>query len=282
MTRRIQTTAWKRVLVLVCALAVIPMSGTEADANLSARHRKHQTVEYHNLEDIQAEIAFGRQVATAILTRYKLYKNLDMTRYINLVGKALAMHGSRPELEYHFAILDTQECNAFAAPGGYVFVTLGALRNMQDESELAAVLAHEIGHINSRHIVKELNIRGDDEQGGMILCALIGGLTDPMRVAYSQLLNMATEILFEKGYKQKDENEADRTAVILTALTGYDPTGLERFLARLSKESDANQIGTHLPNQQRVKALESYLRDNNLDPKPNHTLKERFRKHVQM
>ncbi|HWR72808.1 MAG TPA: M48 family metalloprotease, partial [Nitrospirota bacterium] len=85
-------------------------------------------------EDVAAEIEFGREVAARIIGRYGLYQNTAVTKYVNLVGKVVAMNANRPELEFRFGVLNTDQVNAYAAPGGYVFVTRGALAKMQDEA----------------------------------------------------------------------------------------------------------------------------------------------------
>ena len=114
-------------------------------------------------EDVSEEIRFGREIAARMVGRFGLYNDPQLMKYVNLVGRSLSQSTNRPELDFHFAVLNTSEINAYAAPGGYVFVTRGAIEKMQDESELAAVLAHEMTHINERHVVKELNIEGPGE-----------------------------------------------------------------------------------------------------------------------
>jgi predicted Zn-dependent protease len=128
-------------------------------------------------------------------------------------------------------ILDTNEINAYAAPGGYVFITKGALSYMQDESELAGVLAHEIAHVTEKHIVKDLKIKGTDETSE--LARLIGGSSDAARAAFGQAVDKGAELIFKDDYKKEDELQADKTGVSISALSGYDPTGLARYLNRI-------------------------------------------------
>src|SRR3989338_3678250 len=136
-----------------------------AIASEDFRRRKSQTLaeeSFSTKDDVEAEIIFGREVAARILGRYKLYEDKNLARYINMVGRSAAQYANRPEIEFRFAILNTDIVNAFAAPGGYIFITKGALRLMEDEAELAGVLAHEVAHVSERHIVKELNIKGTE------------------------------------------------------------------------------------------------------------------------
>ncbi len=181
--------------------------------------------------DITAEIAFGRAIAARILGRYPAYENPSLIKYINLLGATLALNTNRPELEFHLMILDTDEINAYAAPGGYVFVTKGALKYMKDESELAGVLAHEIAHVTEKHIVKDLKIKGTDDSSD--LAQLIGGSSGAARAAFGQAVDIGLELIFKDNYKKEDEMQADKTGVTISALTGYDPTGLARYLSRI-------------------------------------------------
>lgn len=190
--------------------------------------------------DVAAEISFGRTIAARILGRHKAYDNPALTKYINLVGAALATSTNRPEIEFRLAILDTDEINAYAAPGGYIFITKGALKYMNDESELAGVLAHEVAHITEKHVVKELKIKGSDESGTTDLAKLIGGGSEAARAAFGQAVEKGLEMIVNDSYKKADEMQADRSAVSITALTGYDPAGLARYLARIKPLKEKN------------------------------------------
>lgn len=266
---------------IVACLLMVPLAAT-AGQEYRQRVSQHEET-FDDLEDVRAEVAFGREIAAHILGQYGLYDNAELTRYVSLVGQALILHNGRPELEYYFAVLDSDEANAFAAPGGYVFITRGALAVMTDESELAAVLGHEIGHINEKHIVRELKIRGREEQAAALISSLISGTTDSMRAAFSQMVDMATDILLKRGYKQEDEAAADRLGTAIPALAGYDPTAMIRFLNALSAQANpatVSALGTHKPNAVRVGDLQAYINDNKLVEKPSNVLRERFATHV--
>jgi predicted Zn-dependent protease len=214
-----------------------------------------------NLEDIKTEIRFGREVAARILGRERLYENAELTRYVSLVGQILANNSQRAELRFHFAILDTDYVNAYSAPGGYVFITRGALKNMRDEAELAAVLAHEIAHVQQRHIVKALNIRATDTSLVSGLSILLGGATDTARAAFFQAVDKATSLLFEEGYRVQDELESDRVAALLLANSGYDPTALRRYLLRVDEDDGKNAHRTHPSGNERMAALSAVMRE---------------------
>ncbi len=217
---------------VVVLLLAFPASPRAAESEGQWRNRVSSGSDVEQ-SDITEEVRFGREVAARIIGRYGLYENPAVTKYVNLVGTVVAMNASRPEIDFRFAILNTDEINAFAAPGGYVFITKGALLKMQDEAELAGVIAHEIGHVVEKHVVKELNIRGSDDSAVSGLARAIGGSTDAARAAFAQAVDQAMDILFKNGYKREDETQADRDAVMLCALSGYEPSGLVHYFDRI-------------------------------------------------
>ena len=192
--------------------------------------------------DITAEVAFGREIAARILGRYKAYDSPELVKYLNLVGLALTKNTNRPELDFHFMVLDTREINAYAAPGGYVFVTAGALIQMQDEAELAGVLAHEIGHITEMHVVKELKIKGVDDSTTTGLARLVGGSSESAKAAFGQAVDKGLNMIFNDTYKRADELQADRTAVTLATLSGYDASALGGYLGRVSSQKEKSTV----------------------------------------
>jgi len=259
-----------------------------AIASEDFRRRKSQTLaeeSFSTKDDVEAEIIFGREVAARILGRYKLYEDKNLARYINMVGRSAAQYANRPEIEFRFAILNTDIVNAFAAPGGYIFITKGALRLMEDEAELAGVLAHEVAHVSERHIVKELNIKGTEASPSAGLARIVGGGTDTMRAAFTQVVDKAVEILFEKGLKRQDEMDSDRIGTMLIVSAGYDPAGLQRYLKKIStdeKEDTKLLTGTHPPFKDRINNLSSVLTENQLINKIQPVVKERFNKNVRI
>lgn len=219
--------------------------------------------------DVAAEINFGRTIAARILGRHKAYDNPALIKYVNLVGASLASSTNRPEIEFRLAILDTDEINAFATPGGYIFITKGALKYMNDESELAGVLAHEVAHITEKHVVKELKIKGSDESGTTDLAKLIGGGSEAARAAFGQAVEKGLEMIFNDNYKKADEMQADRSAVNITALTGYDPSGLARYLARIKplKEKTPPPPGDDHPTfDARMAQINSGIKQDGINP----------------
>ena len=214
-------------ITLILVNCFFSVASYAANDNWRSRSSAEEVV---TSSDITAEISFGRAIAARILGRFPVYDNPALIKYINLVGASLALSTNRPELEFHLMILNTDEINAYAVPGGYVFITKGALSYVKDESELAGVLAHEIAHITEKHIVKDLKIKGSEDSS---LAQLIGGSSGAARAAFGQAVDKGLELIFKVDYKKEDELQADKTGVTISALTGYDPTGLARYLSRI-------------------------------------------------
>ena len=207
------------------------------------RTRIHHLSQAIGAEDIVAEVKFGKEVGARILGKYPLYKNDSLTRYANLVAKTLAQYSNRPELPFIVGVLDTDMINGFSAPGGYIFITRGAIEAMDDESELAAVIGHEMMHVCQRHIVKELNIHGTSDSPVAGFSHMIGGAGEAVNLTFVRAVDEATNILFERGYKKQDEIEADTLGTILAANAGYDPTALIRYFKKI-KTGQEKEIGS--------------------------------------
>ena len=272
-----------RPLAVALMVATVPgLVGTVptyADSQGFRTRLPQQVVEYDlSAEDVAAEVEFGRGVAARIFARYPQYEDEELHRYVNLVGKSVARFSGRPEIEFRFAVLGTDAVNAYACPGGYIFVTKGALDQMEDESELAAVLAHEIAHVSEKHIVRELNIRAREGDPAAGISRLLGGVADPTRVAFSQAVDKAVSILFERGLDKSDELSADQTGTTLLALAGYDVRALQRYLGRIAEHQEGRETitDTHPPFSDRVEQLAEVLRTLGLESSTGARLKERF------
>lgn len=261
------------------ALAAILMLST-ADSFASAQEWRARISSDSEVtaSDISAEVAFGREIAARILGRYKSSAEEELVNYVNLVGLSLVRHTNRPELEYHFAVLDTDEVNAYAAPGGYIFVTKGALKLIQDEAELAGVLGHEIGHVTEMHVVKELKIKGSDDSVATGLARLVGGNSESARAAFGQAVDKGFEMIFLDAYKREDEMQSDRTAVILNTLSGYDANALARYLDRVRplKEKVLQNDDTHPTFSSRIAQMKSVIAAEGIDTLKQSTNARRF------
>jgi beta-barrel assembly-enhancing protease len=250
--------------VLASALAANAQFGDILRKGRTATDKAKKVADATAVWTAEQEKAIGEASAAKLVQIFGLYDNPAMTHYVNLVGHALAAHSSRVgSLQYRFGILDTEAITAFGIPGGYVFVTRGAIANMKDESELAGALAHEIAHVDNRHLEKEIRAKkmtklatseGMDQLGNRVP---MGGL----------LKEVANEIVTQAvttSYGRDKEEEADRKGTELAASAGYDAAGLRNFLETIekAKQNDAEaerRLGvwgsTHPPLSERVANL---------------------------
>ncbi len=177
--------------------------------------------------DEAEEIAIGRQIAGNLLGAAPLVKDARLQKYVNQVGEWVASQSERPDLPWHFGVIQSEDVNAFAAPGGYIFVTLGLYRLLQNEADLAGVLGHEIGHVVRKHHLKLLQQGKLLEAGSKALSKQAGG-SDKVQ----QLIGSGAEIV-ARSLDKDAEFEADRVGVVLATRAGYDAYGLPGVLQQI-------------------------------------------------
>lgn len=228
---------WSLLFSLVAFLALqtqVLQAAENADHDWRARVPVADRDSYSET-DTDEELTFGREIAARLLGQFKMSGRKELQKYVNLVGTTLTRNCNRPELDFHFVVIESGEINAYSTPGGYVFVTTAALEMMENEAELAGVLAHEIAHVTERHIVKELSLKGAEKSAVSSIAALIGGASKSAGIAFSQAVDKAVDIIMRDGYKKEDEMQADADAVLLCAFSGYDPSGLVTFLDKVGR-----------------------------------------------
>ena len=211
----------------------------------------------------EQEDAIGQASAAKMIHVLGLYENPEMMKYVNLVGDTVARTGARNNIQYHFGILDSEIVSAFALPGGYIFVNRGALANMKNESELAGVLAHEVAHVDGRHLEKEVRNRKATHWAVEEGTAKIPAASELKNIANDLVANALTA-----SYGRDKEAEADKKGLDLATAAGYDPGGLRNFLQVLATAAadPANQrtLGlwnntTHPPFAERVANLDKLM-----------------------
>lgn len=207
----------------------------------------------------EEEIVLGEAVAVEAFSRFGgEYPNQNWTRYINLVGKTIAEVSDRPTLPFHFAILNSQEQNAFAAPGGYIFITVGLLKTLKNEAELAGVLAHEVAHVTKQHMLE--TIRRGAVLGSVSEFTLTAMKKDP--AMFSNVIDQMTEVLFTKGLDKEKEFEADVVGIEYAYRAGYHPQGLRDYLLTLAKAEGHAQsrfFTTHPSTTERIGKVNALL-----------------------
>ena len=211
----------------------------------------------------EEEQAIGQAIALQVVARYGgVYDRPDLTRYLNLVGRAVALTCDRADIEYRFAVLNHDSINAFAAPAGYIFLTRGLLKTIRNEAELAAILGHEIGHVTQKHILDI--IQRSKQISGVTAAGLAYANQNPD--SFKQVIDGAVKKLLDEGLDQSKELESDRLGVIFASRVGYDPTAYETFLERLRtiKGDDRAFFKTHPDFSNRISAVQSTIREQGL------------------
>ncbi|MEZ5290757.1 MAG: M48 family metalloprotease [Vicinamibacterales bacterium] len=231
-TTRISSAAWRRGRL---AWLVLPVLVASACASNPVTGRREVT-----LISEAEEIALGRQGDAEIRREMGVYHDEALQRYVSGVGERIAAVSHRPTLPWTFTVVDVPVVNAFALPGGYVYVTRGLLAHLGDESELAGVLGHEVGHVTARHASQQYT-----RSAGGSLGVLLASIFIPGVAPFRDVASMGLGTLFLK-YGRDDELESDRLGVEYAAKAGWDPNAVPRFLATLSRLDALSERG--IPN----------------------------------
>ncbi|NCO58611.1 MAG: M48 family metalloprotease [Deltaproteobacteria bacterium] len=235
------------LFVLVAACAVNPVTGRQQVALLSTAQ----------------EVDLGAHEHPAILAEYGELQAPAVRDYVARVGQGLAARSHRPGIAYHFTVLDSPILNAFAIPGGYVYVTRGLLAELNNEAELAGVIGHEIGHVTARHGVTRYT-----QQAGYQLLRGVALMLEPGLANWTQLSDLAFTATV-RGYGRNEELQSDELGLAYAAAAGYDTGQLHHFFETLQRqERDADGGGyhglfaTHPETQARIERLRGLERAN--------------------
>jgi beta-barrel assembly-enhancing protease len=216
--------------------AAIPLAGNPTDAD---------------------EEKLGHEIAGRLLGAAPLVNDAKLQQYVNKVGRYVATQSGRPDLNWTFGVIESPSANAFAAPGGYVYITRGLYALLQSEAELAGVLAHEIGHVNARHHVRLMQKQRAVSMGQDLLKKKAGDNN-----TVNALVGNGAEIL-SRSLDKDSEFEADRLGVYYATKSGYDTYGLPAVLDKLNAVGDTDVVSmlykTHPLPSERLKALETAL-----------------------
>ncbi|MFW5994645.1 MAG: M48 family metalloprotease [Spirochaetia bacterium] len=231
----------------------------------------------------EQEYYVGRSVAATVLENYSEYENEEANEYVASLGNVLAFFSERPSLYagYSFQILDNDELNAFATPGGHIFVTRGMMRLARNEAELAAILAHEIAHVQESHGLQ--SIRTSRITAALTSAAItgaqlatneeIGELTE----VFEDSIDDITQTLFTAGYSRSSEEDADLVALEILSGAGYDPRALRSFLEQMQEHWNPDGPGyarTHPSPQDRIDDFDDEISSGS--PEVNQRRTERF------
>ena len=256
----IKSKNWLGLLLLVCVIPANAFDFSRIDLNkigdvISKTSDALQEV------DEPREIEIGSGLASTLLGAVPLVNDPELQRYINDIGMWLAMQTERKHLPWRFGVVDTDAINAFATPGGYVFITRGLFESLRDEAELAGVLAHEIGHVLEKH-----HLNAIQKGARMGIAAGVASIAaDQKGHDIDALVNTGME-LYARGLDKEDEFAADKAGVVIAARGGYHPNGLLgvlQTLDNLNPEDGALTLmfKTHPPPSDRLSSLQAAMTD---------------------
>jgi predicted Zn-dependent protease len=211
----------------------------------------------HEITDSE-EYYIGRAVAARILSQYPLYNDPKVTEYVNEVGQTVARKSARPHTfrGYHFAVLDANEINAFACPGGTIFITRGMLATCANEDELAAVLAHECTHVANKDGINSISKARWTEVWtamGTEAAKQYGGVSGNLVTLFEGSIDDIFKNLVVNGYSRTAEYAADAGAVTTLGRAGYDPGAVAVMLKKMeTKSASGGMFKTHPPASERL------------------------------
>jgi len=226
------------------------------------------------------ERKIGADISAKLRIRYGVVQDAAVHKYVTLVGKMLAQHSERPKLAWTFIVLDTDGINAFAAPGGFVHITRGALSLIRNEAELATVLGHEISHVVFKHTlaaIQKAKIEGAVGKGATVVTRN-DFLEKAMAKGYA--------LTIENAWSSGEEEDSDAAGVALANSVGYSPGALSAFLARLADRNkgltDRNGLfASHPQTKNRIEAINSLITEESLSAKalvlPRYTQSVKYR-----
>jgi len=241
---------------------------SESDRQSIAKTSQAVSATFSQITEEQ-EYYIGRSVAALILAQYPAYDNAALNTYLNTLGQAIVYSSDRPEIYagYHFLVLDTEEVNALSAPGGFIFISKGLIRRCKNEEMLASILAHEVGHVCSKHGLQAI------KKSRLVDAFRVIGTEAARRYGSEELAQLTTafegalgdvvETLVVRGYDRKYEHEADDLAVKFDVAVGYAPKGLTDFLQTMIGDSTTASgkgwFKTHPSAEQRMDKVKSRI-----------------------
>jgi len=224
------------------------------------------------------EVALGKATAQQVERKFGVYDDPELQKYISEVGQKLVDVCERKEITYSFTVLNTPMVNAFAAPGGFIFVTRGILKELDDEAELAGVMGHEIGHVVWRHGAKQFEKAYSYET-----ILLIGEILTKRDLSQlKQYTDFFVSLMF-LGYSRKNEFEADNSGVRYSLTAGYDPKAMVDFFEKLKtmEKKPPTKFETlfrsHPPTADRIERIQLYLGEVKLEEMELSRNRERFK-----
>lgn len=220
------------------------------------------------------EYYLGRAVAAQLLLQYPLDTNAALNAYVNKVGQVVVQASDKPETYggYHFAVVKSDEVNAFACPGGFIFVTTGLLKLLKNEDELASVLGHEVAHVTNQHSLKAMKKAA---WTGVALATLqdVGATygsdaIQQITASFGNAVSDVTSMVLKSGFDRGAEKQADEKGVSYITNAGYNPHAMVDFFQSMMDKGLAGSksiLATHAATDTRIKVADAYIKKHNLD-----------------
>lgn len=241
------------------------VSASDADALFEAGGKLAKAATPLSEEE---EYYLGRGVSASVLSQYKATSSGEPLRYINKVAAVVAANSGRPETfgGYHVAILESSEINAVSAPGGFIFLSRGLLSSLKDEDQLAAILAHEVGHVALAHGVNAISQANLTEAVSLIgkqaATSYGGAEVSQLTSLFGDSIKDVTDTLLKKGYGRSQEYAADLYAAAVLTKAGYRPQALLEVLEMLKSHEGKEKGGwydTHPAPEKRISEIKSEI-----------------------
>ena len=259
-------------LALAFLLAASPAYAQLGGLNKALGKAKDAKEKTDKLSDLhfsdKEERQLGEHVSGLLIDHFGVFQDKAVTKYVSLVGTVLAKASPRPDLEWQFIVLDTEGVNAYAAPGGLIYITRGALGLIKSEAELAGVLGHEIAHVTEKHTINAIRKSNATE-----LTIDAGAARAPGGGLSTTFINaVGSKIyadIFENRFDRGDEMGSDKVGITLASKAGYAPNGMIQFLNKISERNKDMQepngvFASHPLMKDRISAMEKTIRTDRL------------------
>jgi len=210
----------------------------------------------------EQEVQMGAQYAQQINQYFTIVRDPETNRYINVLGDSIARVTSRSDLDWQFYIVDSPEVNAFAVPGGFIYLNRGLIERAQNMAQVAGVLGHEIGHVTNRHSIKQMEQQQKAGFGLRLVCVLTPNVCQSQ--AAGAAINLGANAVFAR-FSRQDEAEADRAGVQYVTRAGIDPRGIPGMFRVLLNEREQRPGGvaawfaTHPLEESRIEATQRQI-----------------------
>jgi beta-barrel assembly-enhancing protease len=238
-------------LILSISLNLVHVQPSHSISWLDLMIRGIQVVQFSNISNAQ-EAELGSSINQELINsgQAKIYRNQTINSYINQIGQRLAKTSDRSDLSYTFQVVDSNDLNAFATMGGYVYVNRGLIAAADNEAELASVIGHEIGHIAARHGIKHMRDQ-----------AVAQGLLSAAGLDRSDAVQIGVELAVNRPNGRSDELEADRLGLNNMIKANYAPEGILGFMQKLLQKGGSTPtfLSTHPATSERIKILKELI-----------------------